>query len=455
MILSDNILNVSGSGTVVESSDAVIARFMALHPKLIDLSLDRMQRLLAELDHPEERLPPTIHVAGTNGKGSTVAFMRAILEAAGHTVHVYTSPHLVRFHERIRLGAPGGGRFVDEERLVAALRACETVNAGRPITVFEMTTVTALSLFAEHRADVLLLEVGLGGRFDATNVIAQPAAAVVTPVSMDHREYLGDRVTLIAAEKAGIFKRGCPAVIAPQEPEPAAVLEAHAERIGATLVLGGQDFSVHEENGRLIYQDNDGLLDLPLPRLAGRHQHINAGTAIAATRAAGYSDVGADAFERGLTNVYWPARMQRLATGRLPALTPRGAEIWLDGGHNPDCGRAMASAMAELEEKNPAPLVLIVGMMGTKDAEGFLSPFAGLAREVLAVPIGSQLGARQAGEVATIARSVGLNASTHSGVEAALTALNGYVWERPPRILIIGSLYLAGEVLAANGTPPQ
>jgi dihydrofolate synthase/folylpolyglutamate synthase len=455
MILSDKISNLSGSGPVVESSSAVIARFMALHPKLIDLSLDRMQRLLAELDHPEERLPPTIHVAGTNGKGSTVAFMRAILEAAGHTVHVYTSPHLVRFHERIRLGAPGGGRFVDEERLVAALRACETVNAGRPITVFEMTTVTALSLFAEHRADVLLLEVGLGGRFDATNVIERPAAAVVTPVSMDHREYLGDRVTLIAAEKAGIFKRGCPAVIAPQEPEPAAVLEAHAERIGATLVLGGQDFSVHEENGRLIYQDNDGLLDLPLPRLAGRHQHINAGTAIAATRAAGYGDVGVDAFERGLTNVYWPARMQRLATGRLPALTPRGAEIWLDGGHNPDCGRAMASAMAELEEKSSAPLILIVGMMGTKDAEGFLAPFAGLAREVLAVPIGSQLGARQADEVAAIARSVGLNASTHSGVEAALTALNGYVWERPPRILVIGSLYLAGEVLAANGTPPQ
>jgi dihydrofolate synthase / folylpolyglutamate synthase len=455
MILSDNICNVSGSGTVVESSSAVIARFMALHPKLIDLSLDRMKRLLAELDHPEERLPPTIHVAGTNGKGSTVAFMRAILEAAGHTVHVYTSPHLVRFHERIRLGAPGGGRFVDEERLVAALRACETVNAGRPITVFEMTTVTALSLFAEHRADVLLLEVGLGGRFDATNVIERPAAAVVTPVSMDHREYLGDRVTLIAGEKAGIFKRGCPAVIAPQEPEPTAVLEAHAERIGATLVLGGQDYSVHEENGRLIYQDNEGLLDLPLPRLAGRHQHINAGTAIAATRAAGYGDVGVDAFERGLTNVYWPARMQRLATGRLPALTPKGAEIWLDGGHNPDCGRAMASAMAELEEKNSAPLILIVGMMGTKDAEGFLAPFAGLAREVLAVPIGSQLGARQADEVATIARSVGLNASTHSGVEAALTALNGYVWERSPRILIIGSLYLAGEVLAANGTLPQ
>jgi dihydrofolate synthase/folylpolyglutamate synthase len=439
----------------VESSDAVIARFMALHPKLIDLSLDRMQRLLAELDHPEQRLPPTIHVAGTNGKGSTVAFMRAILEAAGLSVHVYTSPHLVRFHERIRLGGPGGGRFVDEDRLVAALRACEAVNAGRPITVFEMTTVTALSLFADHRADVLLLEVGLGGRFDATNVIERPAAAVVTPVSMDHREYLGDRVTLIAAEKAGIFKRGCPAVIAPQEPEPAAVLEAHAERIGASLVLGGQDFAVHEENGRLIYQDNEGLLDLPLPRLAGRHQHVNAGTAIAATRAAGYGHLGSDVLEHGLVEVYWPARMQRLANGRLPALTPKGAEVWLDGGHNPDCGRAMASAMAELEEKNPAPLVLVVGMMGTKDAEGFLLPFAGLAREVLAVPIGSQLGARQADEVATIARSVGLNASRHAGVEAALTALNGYVWERPPRILIIGSLYLAGEVLAANGTPPQ
>lgn len=438
----------------MDSSDALIARFLALHPKVIDLSLGRIERLLAALDHPERRLPPVIHVAGTNGKGSTIAFMRAILEAAELSVHVYTSPHLVRFHERIRLAAPGGGRFVNEERLVAALRACEAVNAGAPITVFEITTAAAFSLFAERPADVLLLEVGLGGRLDATNVIDRPLAAVVTPVSQDHADYLGDRVTLIAAEKAGIFKPGAPAVIAMQEPEAAAVLEAQAERVGAPVVVGGQDFVVHEENGRLIYQDQDGLLDLPLPRLAGRHQQVNAGTAVAALRVAGYGRLAPGVFEQGLARAEWPGRLQRLARGRLPRLAPEGAELWLDGGHNPDAGRAIAAAVAELEEKSPAPLVLVVGMLGTKDAAGFLAPFAGLARELLAVPIGSQLAARPAEEIATIARGVGLTASIHASVDAALAMLHNYVWERPPRILVTGSLYLAGEVLAANGTPP-
>ncbi len=269
------------------SSDTLLARFMALHPKLIDLSLGRILTLLERLGDPQKKLPPVIHVAGTNGKGSTIAFMRAILEAAGLSVHVYISPHLVRFHERIRLGAPGGGRFVDEDKLVEALERCEAVNAGDPITFFEMTTAAGLLLFAENPADVLLLEVGLGGRYDATNVIAHPACTVVTPVSLDHSEYLGDTVTKIAGEKAGIFKRGAPAVIAPQEPEPTAVLEAAAERAGASKILiGAQDFNVHEAGGRLVYEDQDGLLDLPLPRLAGRHQHINAGTAIAALRAA-------------------------------------------------------------------------------------------------------------------------------------------------------------------------
>ncbi|MDJ1158890.1 folylpolyglutamate synthase/dihydrofolate synthase family protein [Chelatococcus sp. SYSU_G07232] len=439
----------------MESSDALLARFLALHPKTIDLSLGRIERLLAALGHPERRLPPVIHVGGTNGKGSTIAFMRAILEAAGLVVHVYTSPHLVRFHERIRLGRPGGGRYVDEERLVAVLRRCEEVNAGEPITVFEITTAAAFVLFAETPADVLLLEVGLGGRYDATNVVDDPAAAVVTPVSMDHADYLGDTVALIAAEKAGIFKPGVPAIVAPQELEAGAVLEAHADRIGARLLMGGQDFSVHEEGGRLVYQDEHGLLDLPLPRLVGRHQQINAGTAIAALRAAGFGRLPVSAFETGLLKAEWPARMQRLARGQLPELAPAGAEIWLDGAHNPDGGRVVASAMAELEERSPAPLVLVVGMLGTKDADGFLKPFAGLARELLAVPIPSQLAARPAEEVAEIARNVGLTATVHASVEAALAALNGFVWERPPRILITGSLYLAGDVLAANGTPPQ
>jgi dihydrofolate synthase/folylpolyglutamate synthase len=441
----------------MSSSDALIARFLALHPKAIDLSLDRIERLLAELGHPERRLPPVIHVAGTNGKGSTIAFMRAILEAAGLAVHVYTSPHLVRFHERIRLGALGGGRYVDEDRLVRALQRCEAVNAGQPITVFEITTAAALLLFAETPADVLLLEVGLGGRFDATNIIAQPAAAVVTSIGYDHAEYLGDTIEKVAFEKAGIFKRGCPAVIAPQDYEAAdAVLRREAETRGASpLLVGAQDFSVHEERGRLVYQDEDGLLDLPPPRLAGRHQFTNAGTAIAALRAAGFGNFETAAFEKGVARAEWPGRLQRLAKGRLAALAPEGCELWLDGGHNFDGGRVLSAAMADMSERGDAPLVLIAGMLSTKDSDGFFKNFAGLAREVIAVTIPGQVAARPAEEVAAIAARVGLTTSVQPSVEAALASLRNYVWDRPPRVLICGSLYLAGEVLAANGTPPQ
>jgi dihydrofolate synthase/folylpolyglutamate synthase len=440
----------------MESSDALIARFLALHPKTIDLSLGRIERLLDQLGNPQRRLPPVIHVAGTNGKGSTIAFMRAILESAGLAVHVYTSPHLVRFHERIRLGSLGGGRFVDEERLVEAFRRCEAVNAGAPITVFEITTAAAFLLFAETRADALLLEVGLGGRFDATNVIDQPAAAVVTSIGYDHAEYLGDTLEKISREKAGVFKRGCPAVIAPQDYEVAdAVLRTWAERIGAQpLLVGNQDFSVQEEGGRLVYQDEDALLDLPRPRLVGRHQFTNAGTAIAALRAAGFGSLETAAFERGLSRAEWPGRLQRLTKGRLPALAPAGAELWLDGGHNVDGGRVLAAAMADLGERSDAPLVIIVGMLGTKDSEGFFRNFAGLAREAIAVPISGQVAARPPAEVASIAQRVGLTTSTAPSIEAAVASLNDYVWDRPPRVLICGSLYLAGEVLAANGTLP-
>jgi dihydrofolate synthase/folylpolyglutamate synthase len=442
---------------MMESSDALIARFLALHPKAIDLSLDRVRRLLAELGHPERRLPPVIHVAGTNGKGSTIAFMRAILEAAGLAVHVYTSPHLVRFHERIRLGKLGGGRYVDEERLVEALRRCEAVNRGQSITVFEITTAAAFQLFAETPADVLLLEVGLGGRFDATNVIDQPAAAVVTPIGYDHAEYLGTTLEQIAGEKAGIFKRGAPAVIAPQDYEEAdRTLCAAADRAGARPVLvGAQDFSIHEEGGRLVYQDEDGLLDLPRPRLHGRHQFTNAATAVAALRAAGFKGFETAAFEAGLTRAEWPGRLQRLTRGRLLGLAPAGCDLWLDGGHNRDGGRVLAAAMAELGERGDAPLVIVAGMLGTKDSEGFFRNFAGLAREVIAVPIPGQVAARPAEEVAAIAARVGLTTSTAPNVEAALISLHDYVWDRPPRVLVCGSLYLAGAVLEANGTPPH
>ncbi len=364
------------------SSDMLLARFLALHPKLIDLSLGRMLRLLERLGDPQTRLPPVIHVAGTNGKGSTIAFMRAILEAAGLRVHVYTSPHLVRFHERIRIGSGSGSRFVDEEKLVDALMRCERANAGDPTTFFEMTTAAGLLLFSEHEADVVLLEVGLGGRFDATNVIAHPACAVVTPVSLDHAEYLGDTVTKIAGEKAGIFKRSAPAVIAPQEPEPAAVLESVAERVGASKILiGAQDFNVHEDGGRLVYEDGDGLLDLPLPRLAGRHQHVNAGTAIAGLRAAGYGGLPARAFEQGMLGADWPARLQRLSRGHLVDLLPPRAELWLDGGHNPDGGRVLAQAMADLADRNPAPLVIDRGPALDQGCARDARPFQGAGAE--------------------------------------------------------------------------
>ncbi|GJE41072.1 bifunctional folylpolyglutamate synthase/dihydrofolate synthase [Methylobacterium soli] len=444
----------------MDSSDALMARFLALHPRTIDLSLGRIQGLLAKLNHPERRLPPVIHVAGTNGKGSTIAFMRAILEAGGLAAHVYTSPHLVRFHERIRLGAIGGGHFVPEDRLADAFARCEAVNGGDPITVFEITTAAALLLFSEVPADVLLLEVGLGGRVDATNVIDAPAAAVVTPIGRDHAEYLGDTVAAVAGEKAGIFKRGCPAIIAAQDyAEADAVLCRHAEAVGAGPIrVGNQDFSVHEERGRLVYQDETDLFDLPLPRLSGRHQLTNAGTAIAALRAAGFGDIGVAAIETGLRSVDWPGRLQRLARGHLAQLVadqlPAGTELWLDGGHNIDGGRILAAAVADLGDRSDVPLVLIVGLLGTKDAEGFLRNFVGLSRALIAVPIAGQMAARPAEEVAQIAASVGLSARVAASVEAALAMVSDIAFEQPPRILICGSLYLAGAVLTANGTPP-
>ena len=261
--------------------DSIVARLTALHPKRIDLSLDRMQRLLAALGHPERKLPPVIHVAGTNGKGSTIAFLRAILEAAGKRVHVYTSPHLVRFNERFRLGRCGEGQLVSDAELAAALEECERANAGAPITVFEITTAAAFLLFARHPADVLLLEVGLGGRLDATNVIEQPLATVITPISIDHVEFLGDTLEKIAAEKAGILKRGAPAIVAAQARDALAVIERQAARLDAPLRIAGEDWTATEERGRLVYQDDAGLLDLPAPKLYGRHQFENAGLAIA------------------------------------------------------------------------------------------------------------------------------------------------------------------------------
>src|SRR5690348_4439730 len=319
--------------------DAILARLLALHPKRIDLSLGRMWRILDALGHPERSIPPVIHVAGTNGKGSTIAFMRAILEAAGKTAHVYTSPNLVRMNERFRLGAPGGGKLVGDAELADTLAECERSNGGAPITVFEIETAAAFLMFARHPADVLLLEVGLGGRLDATNVIEHPLASVITRLALDHADFLGDTIEQVAAEKAGILKRGVPAVVVSQPRDALAVIERQAARVRAPLSVAGEDWTATEERGRLVYQDSDGLLDLPAPKLYGRHQFENAGAAIAALRASGLR-IPAAAFEAAMVGVEWPARMQRLSHGRLAALAPPGSELWHDGRYNVDGGQA-------------------------------------------------------------------------------------------------------------------
>ena len=438
----------------MDSLDALLAHLFTLHRKTIELSLGRIERLLAALGSPERRLPPIIHVAGTNGKGSTIAFMRATLEAAGKRVHVYTSPHLVRFHERIRLGTEGGGRLVDDAELFAALTACEKANAGHPITFFEVTTAAAFKLFSEHPADYLLLEVGLGGRFDATNVITTPKACVITPVSIDHAEFLGSTVDKIAFEKAGILKEGACAVIGLQQEAALTVLERQAQRVGASLFVAHRDYEAFEEHGRLIYQDERGLLDLPLPRLPGRHQHQNAATAIAVLRSL-EPDLPPAVFEQGTPRAEWPARLQNLAHGHVTALAPRGAEIWLDGGHNADAGLVLAQAMAEFEDRTQRPLILICGSLASKDTESFLRPFKGLAQEAVAVPVNADQYAKSPAEVAAAAAASGIPAAACSSVKAALAFLAAREWPLAPRLLITGSLYLAGEVLALNGTPPQ
>jgi len=441
-----------------QSADAILQRMLAEYPRKLDLSLGRVERLLRDLGDPHLRLPPIIHVGGTNGKGSTVAFMRAILEAAGLAVHVHISPHLVRPHERIRIGrkeAPG--ELVSEEELVEALLRCERVNAGREITFWEVAVAAPTFLiFARHPADAVLLEVGLGGRGDATNVVKAPAATVITSMGLDHQEFLGPTLTDIAREKAGIFKRSAPAVIAPQDyAEAANVLRREAERSAARLIMGGEDFHFREENGRLVFEDEEGLLDLPLPRLTGRHQHINAATAIATLRTIELLPGNSDAFERGLLSVEWPARLQQLTRGKLAPLAPAGAELWLDGGHNPDGGRVLAAAMGDLEHQSPRPLVMIAAMLSTKDTLGFLRPFQGLVSELYAVPMAASHAGRPAAEVVAFAREAGLKAEEASSIAEALATLRARKWETAPRILFAGSLYYAGEVLAANDTPPR
>lgn len=431
-----------------ERSDEILDRLLTLHPKVIDLSLDRLERLLGALGEPQRRLPPVVHVAGTNGKGSVCAFLRAGLSHGGGRVHAYSSPHLARFHERIRLA----GELIDEGALSDLLSECERANGDAPITFFEITTAAAFLAFSRIEADWLVLEVGLGGRLDATNVIDQPAATAITPISLDHQQFLGDTLSAIAGEKAGIIKAGAPCVVGEQDDDVMAVIEARAEAVGAPLLRAGQDWTVREENGRLVFEDSHGLLDLPPPRLAGRHQIENAGVAVAVLRALGLEEPACAA---AVAQAEWPARLQRLRSGPLIESISDDAELWLDGGHNPAAGEAIASFFGELEEQASAPLYLICGMLNTKDPDGFLRPFAGLARRLFAVSIPGEANTLPGEEVAQAAVRAGLSAQTSGSVEGALRAIMAesaadFVSEAP-RVLICGSLYLAGRVLRENG----
>ncbi len=435
-------------------STRLLDHLLSLHPRHIDLHLDRIERLLAALGRPQDRLPPVFHVAGTNGKGSTVALLKAMLEADGRSIHCYTSPHLVSFHERIVLnGVP-----ITEQALCDVLETCERVNDGQPITYFEITTAAAIVAFAERSADALILEVGLGGRLDATNVVARPASTLIMPVDMDHQNFLGDRLDMIAREKAGILKKSVPGIISRQHDVAREVIEEEAEKVGAPLLIFGQDFSVHEENGRLVYQDEGGLLDLPLPRLPGRHQLDNAATAIAALRHQNVVPIGVEGIEGGLREVHWPGRLQRLTRGPLvrqvsaAATDPAdGGDLWLDGGHNPHAGEAVSQFMADLDQRVPRALYIVCAMLANKDADGYLAHFAGLARHLIAVPLPGGSEGWAPSELCASAERVGLSASAAEDVDAAMRRILQMAHEDAapaPRILICGSLYLAGAVLA-------
>ncbi len=430
-----------------KTSDAVLDRLMRLHPKVIDLSLGRVERLLERLDHPERRLAPVVHVAGTNGKGSLLAFLRAILEAAGQGVQVYTSPHLVRFHERIRLT----GGLIDEAALIALLEHCEEVNGPEAITFFEVTTAAAFLAFADNPADILLLETGLGGRLDATNVIDRPRLTAITPIALDHQQFLGPTLEAIAGEKAGIMKPGVPCVVGPQEPEAFTLLEAHAKQIGAPLFAHGRDWTFQATPQGFRYEDAKGARDLPKPGLLGAHQIANAALAVAC--AAQLEEFALDdaAVATGIAKASWPARLQRLTKGPLVETLPEGWELWLDGGHNPAAGQALAATLKDwVQDEGGRPLDLIYGMLDTKVAAGYLEALAPLTQALRAVRIPGEAASLSAEAAAGHARAAGIDAAPAASVMEGLKALVAKA-EKPGRILICGSLYLAGHVLAENG----
>lgn len=421
-------------------TDIVLERLTALHPKLIDLGLDRTERLLAALGHPERNLPPVIHVAGTNGKGSTIALMRAIAEAAGLSVHTYTSPHLIRFHERIVLN----GTPIDDTALIAILEECETANDGAPITFFEVTTAAAFLAFARQPADLLLLETGLGGRFDSTNVLGDPAVTVITPVSMDHMQFLGDSVDKIAFEKAGILKPGAPGIVGPQDARALAVIERRAAEIDVPLSISGIDWSATPDGADgMVYRDDEGEIVLPAPALPGVHQIANAGAAIAALRTWNALHFGFEDFAAGVSDVRWPGRLQRLRGGKLSAGLPDGWELWLDGGHNAAAGAALAQALGGWTD---GPVVVVCGMQENKDVAGFLSPMAAAVTRLVAIDLPGTTPGHPAADIAGSAKAAGIESSVEPSLEDALRSISG----KPGRVLVCGSLYLAGYVLAAE-----
>ncbi|QMU57220.1 MAG: bifunctional folylpolyglutamate synthase/dihydrofolate synthase [Boseongicola sp.] len=421
-----------------QRSDAILERMMALHPKIIDLTLDRMWRCLSAVGDPHLNVPPVIHVAGTNGKGSTQAMIRAGLEASGNKVHAYTSPHLARFHERIRVA----GEIISEGRLSDHLDEVYHSNGGGSITYFEITTVAAFLAFAREEADWTLLEVGLGGRHDATNVLDKPELTIITKVDLDHQQFLGETIPEITYQKAGIIKRGVPVVVGPQHEEAMDVIEAEARKFDAPLIAHGQQWHVWEERGRMVFQDEGGLVDLPLPNLRGPHQLANAGMAVAALRHLGF---GEDACEGAVTKAFWPARMQRLRHGPLIESAPE-AELWLDGGHNPAAGHALAETLAGMPKRTTH---MICGMLSTKDVSGYLEPLASQAQSLHAVAIPGESATLPPEETAEAAASVGIDAKIAGSVEEALDEI--IKADPSARVLICGSLYLAGAVLRENG----
>jgi dihydrofolate synthase/folylpolyglutamate synthase len=427
----------------------LLLKFQHMHPRSIDLSLERINRLLGALGNPHQKLAPVIHVAGTNGKGSVVAFLRAMLESDGRRVHVFTSPHLRHFNERIVVGADGGGKPIAERALLDVLTRAEEANDGQPITFFEITSAAAFLAFAEHPADVVLLETGLGGRLDASNVVAKPMLTVITPISIDHTAFLGDTIEEIAGEKAGILKPGVSSVVSRQTDEALLVIRKRASKIGAPLIVGGEDWDAYEQHGRLVFQDGHELVDLPLPWLIGRHQIDNAGTAVAAARALEGFRMNEQHLAAGLTSAVWPARLERLCDGPLHECVSTGSEIWLDGGHNAAAGEVLARAMADLEDRVPRPLHLILGMMSTKDASGFLENFQDIAAFVSTISIPDQPNAYTAEELCAMARYMGFAAEPAGSLRRALE-LSRQQARGPVRVLITGSFYLAGSVLEAQ-----